>query len=126
MNKAALILSIIFSWTILSSCATVAGEPLERFTPSNIKEAKKLEASLSGSEWVYSWRGREYNFQFNENGTIGILETWDGVRWYVSGKNDVVLVGEDNKMLLSFNVDFSNFDTRDWDGEKSSGRRTAI
>ncbi|GAB2935125.1 hypothetical protein [Rheinheimera gaetbuli] len=97
-------------------------DPLERFTHENIASAKALAKKLSNAEWIYSWRGRDYQFRFNDNGSIGMLESWKNVNWYVTGKREVVLEADGSKMLLNFNSSVSVFFTRDWNGEKSDGR----
>ena len=96
--------------------------PLERYSNENIIAAKKLANELNNSEWLYSWRGRDYKIRFNDNGSIGYLEGWRDVKWFVSGKKDVVLESRTSRMILHFNLDNTAFYTRDWDGEKASGQ----
>jgi len=123
MRKTVMALTMLASFTFLASCASLSEKPFEKNGSENTELAKKLAINLNGSEWIYTWRGRDFNFQFNENGTIGILESWNDVQWFASGENDVVLEGGNSKMLLSFNSDASAFNTIDWDGEPSAGKR---
>ena len=93
-----------------------------KIKPENVVEAIPLADKLAGSVWLYSWNGNDYKFRFNEDGTIGILESWKNINWSVSGGTDVILEGKSSKMLLLFNSDKTTFHTRDWDGTKSDGR----
>jgi len=64
-----LISTLLLSCSILISCAGIERGPLERFQQPNVESAKILEQSLSDSEWLYSWRGNQYNFRFNSDGS---------------------------------------------------------
>ncbi|MBU1310077.1 MAG: hypothetical protein KKE30_11170 [Gammaproteobacteria bacterium] len=107
---------------ILTFSASSYSNPLQRFSYESIASSKMLAAKLGNSEWIYTWRGRDYKLRFNDDGSIGLLNSWTGVNWYVTGNREVVLEAEGSKMLLNFNANISAFYTRDWDGEKSVGR----
>jgi hypothetical protein len=113
---------LVLLFTLLTISAISFSDPLDRFSSHNIAAAKEFGNEIKETEWVYSWRGRDFKIRFNENGSIGFLESWQNIKWYVSGENEVVLEAEHSKMLLNFNTDRSVFFTRDWDGEKSDGR----
>ncbi|WP_125564799.1 hypothetical protein [Pseudoalteromonas rubra] len=110
-----LTIAIIFSMSAWSN-------PKVRYEPESFVEAIAFADKLSGTTWLYHWRGQDYKFRFNENGTIGILEGWRNITWVVAGKEDVILEAKTGKMLLRFNDSKTTFYTRDWDGLKSDGR----
>lgn len=111
---------IILSLAVLSGI--VHANPKERFETESIVEAIAFADRLSGSKWIYHWKENEYEFRFNENGSIGVLGSWSNVKWVVSGPEDVILEGGGHKMLLHFNKQKNAFYSRDWDGTKSDGR----
>ncbi|UXD87208.1 hypothetical protein [Thalassolituus hydrocarboniclasticus] len=111
---------VILSLAIVPSL--LQADPKERFEPEEIVETIAFADRLAGSKWIYHWRDRDYEFRFNENGSIGILDGWSNVKWVVAGKEDVILEGGAHKMLLHFNEQKNAFYTRDWDGTKSDGR----
>ncbi|RYY74305.1 MAG: hypothetical protein EOO52_15750 [Gammaproteobacteria bacterium] len=101
----------------------VFADPLKRFNQENIVEAVALKDKLVGTAWVYKWRGREYTFVFEADGSISKLSSWSMVKWVVISKNEVVLEGINDRMVLLFNTGATRFTTMDWNGQKSSGNR---
>jgi len=78
-------------------------DPLERFEPKSVAKAVALASELGNSRWSYSWRGKEYEFVFEEDGSISNLTSWKDVRWVVVSENEVVLEGYTDRMHLFFN-----------------------
>lgn len=104
---------------VISSLAKA--DPLERYDPQAVAQAVTLASKLGNSEWSYSWKGRDYKFVFEEDGSISKLKSWKDVRWVVVGSNEVVLEGLTDRMHLFFDKRISKFTTFDWDGTKASG-----
>lgn len=98
-----------------------SANPLERFEPKSVAKAVTLASKLGNSEWNYRWRGKDYGFVFEEDGSISKLKSWKNVRWVVVGENEVVLEGHADRMYLFFDANISEFTTFDWDGTKASG-----
>jgi hypothetical protein len=84
---------------------------------------ESFESNISGSTWSYEWRGRNYIFTFESDGTISKLSSWSSVSWNVTGTNEITLEAHSSKMYLFFNDDLTEFVTLDWDGQKASGIR---
>ncbi|WP_445359857.1 hypothetical protein ACJJIL_12615 [Microbulbifer sp. EKSA005] len=96
-------------------------DPLERYDPQSVAKAVTLASRLSSSEWNYTWRGRNYKFVLEEDGSISKLKSWKDVRWVVVGANEIVLEGYTDRMHLFFDKNIKNFKTFDWDGTKATG-----
>ena len=105
-----ILLTIILSILPLISTA----DPLERFSTENIVKAVALKDKLVGTQWVYKWRGREYIFVFDTNGSISKLNSWSTVKWVVTGSNEVVLEGTTDRMILLFNSQATKFTSIDY------------
>jgi hypothetical protein len=100
----------------------VVAYPLDRYNPESIVEAVALKDRLVDTQWTYTWRGNEYVFGFNSDGSISKLKSWGGVKWVIVGKNEVLLEGATDRMILLFNPLTTTFTTVDWDGTKGSGK----
>ena len=112
----------VFTFAVFISLSLIGfADPLERFTPESMGGSVALKDKLVGTTWIYKWRGREYNFGFNPDGTISKLQSWSMVRWVVIAPNEVALIGSSDRMVLLFNQQTTAFNTMDWDGRKSSG-----
>ena len=111
--------TIIFLFLLMPLVSV--SDPLDRFIPENVAGAARLKDQLVGSIWSYKWRGREYEFSFESDGSISKLKSWSMVSWVVTAPNEVVLEGVSDRMVLLFNDHATKFQTIDWDGEESSG-----
>jgi len=86
-------------------------------------DAVEFKTKITETTWAYKWRGREYIFSFSSNGNISKLQSWEGVRWLVKQRNEVVLESNNNNtMYLYFNELGTSFKAVDWDGSNTSGK----
>lgn len=88
------------------------------------KEVDRVAFStqIAGTTWLYFWRGREFTFSFEPNGSISNLQSWSNVKWKVEQKDEVILIAQNQKMYLHFDNQVKRFTTVDWDGKKASGK----
>lgn len=99
--------------------------PLQNYTPEAIAGAVKLRDALAGTIWSYHHRDAKHEFGFGRAGEIKVLKSWQGVRWRVLGPREIILEGTGSDyMLLRFDSSLQHFWTRDWDGQKATGRQT--
>ena len=111
---------IIFIFCFIPSL--VLANPLDRFLPDNVAGSVRFKDKLVGTTWSYSWRGNEYVFGFESDGSISKLKSWSTVTWVITAPNEVVLEGISDRMVLLFDSTGTTFKTIDWDGQKSNGR----
>ncbi|MFT5594832.1 MAG: hypothetical protein ACI8SR_003232 [Oceanicoccus sp.] len=84
-------------------------------------DAVEFKTKISGTTWYYQWEGKNFIFAFEPDGSISKLESWAGVTWQATQKNEVKLTAKNGNMFLHFNDAANTFTTVDWNKEKASG-----
>jgi len=108
---------------LLAFCiSNVLGEDAKRDEFDKEVDRVAFSSKIAGTTWLYSWRGREYTFSFEPDGSISKLQSWSEVNWEVNQKNEVILMATNQRMYLYFDNEMGNFKTVDWDGQTASGK----
>ena len=82
---------------------------------------QELADAISGTDWLYLWRGATYKFRFGQSGALELLPSWQGTRWQAIENNSVAFTAPSgDQMFLTFNGTAS-FTTTDWSGDPASG-----
>lgn len=99
--------------------------PLQAYTPEAIDAAVKLRDALAGRIWLYHYNDRDFEVGFARDGHIQLLKSWKNLRWRVAGPREAILETRRGEyMVLRFDNSLRHFWTKDWDGEKATGRQT--
>ena len=106
-----------------SPCAAMPGSGVPTAGGGRASTASDLADAISGSVWLYRWRGSSFEFRFGRSGELELLQSWRGTRWHASSPDTVVFEAASGaRMVLTFNG-ASQFSTTDWDGQPASGDR---